>query len=134
MTSRIARSGWTKSTTAGPVDFVNLDVAYDRASNVVSVKDNIYPGFDVLYSNDGLNRLTDADEGTLSGGLGRCSISLDTRLGLRRKCPDASTRSSMTSRPSSATRPSRSSSLSERSTTRPAPSAAEVAFANGPER
>jgi len=66
--NRITSSRWTKSTNTGPVDFVDLDVAYDRASNVVSVKDNIYPGFDVLYSNDGLNRLTDADEGTLSGG------------------------------------------------------------------
>jgi len=75
MSSRIARSRWTKSTNSGPVDFVDLDVAYDRASNVVSVKDNIYPGFDVLYSNDGLNRLTDADEGTLASG----SISSRTR-------------------------------------------------------
>jgi len=66
--NRITSSRWTKSTNSGPVDFVDLDVAYDRASNVVSVKDNIYPGFDVLYSNDGLNRLTDADEGTLSSG------------------------------------------------------------------
>jgi len=66
--NRITSSRWTKSTNAGPVDFVDLDVAYDRASSVVSVKDNIYPGFDVLYSNDGLNRLTDADEGTLSSG------------------------------------------------------------------
>jgi len=75
--NRITSSRWTKSTNSGPVDFVDLDVAYDRASNVVSVKDNIYPGFDVLYSNDGLNRLTDADEGTLSGGGG--SISSRTR-------------------------------------------------------
>ncbi|MFO0895473.1 MAG: RHS repeat-associated core domain-containing protein [Phycisphaerales bacterium] len=72
--NRITSSRWTKDL-ATDVDFVDLDVAYDRAGNVASVEDNIYTGFDVLYSNDGLNRLTDADEGTLSGG----SISSRTR-------------------------------------------------------
>ncbi|MBX3363099.1 MAG: hypothetical protein KF705_16890, partial [Phycisphaeraceae bacterium] len=73
--NRITSSRWRKTITGGSIDFVDLDVAYDRASNVTSVKDDIYPGFDVLYANDGLNRLTDADEGTLSSG----SISSRTR-------------------------------------------------------
>jgi len=72
--NRITSSRWTRDRTTD-FDFVDLDVTYDRASNVTSVKDNIYTGFDVLYANDGLNRLTDADEGTLSSG----SISSRTR-------------------------------------------------------
>lgn len=65
--NRITSSRWTKDLTTDS-DFVDLDVVYDRNSNVVSADDAVLAGNDVLYANDSLNRLTDADEGTLSGG------------------------------------------------------------------
>ena len=72
---RIVRSRWTKDLSTD-VDFFSVDIGYDRSSNIVSTEDGVYPaGFDVKYALDNLNRLTDADEGTLSGG----SISSRTR-------------------------------------------------------
>ena len=50
------------------VHFYDVDYSYDRNSNIVWSEDNIYYGRDVLHTMDGLNRLTDADEGTRSGG------------------------------------------------------------------
>ena len=58
------------------MDFFSLDVSYDANSNPLTTEDNVFAsGFDVKYAVDGLDRLTDADEGTLSGS----SISSRTR-------------------------------------------------------
>jgi YD repeat-containing protein len=64
---RVTTSKWTKDLT-NDVDFYKVDLAYDRNSNIVSAEDQVHTGFDVLYTNDSLNRLVRADEGTLSGG------------------------------------------------------------------
>jgi hypothetical protein len=54
--------------------FVDLDLAYDRDSNITSVTDNILKvpagtrKFDAKYTMDSLNRVTASDEGNLSGG------------------------------------------------------------------
>ena len=72
--NRVVTSHWTKDLSTD-VDFFNLGLAYDRNSNITSADDSVQAGFDVLYTNDGLNRLARAEEGTLSGG----SISSRTR-------------------------------------------------------
>jgi RHS repeat-associated protein len=64
---RVTTSKWTKDL-ASDVDFYHVDLAYDRNSNITSAEDQVHSGFDVLYTNDSLNRLVQADEGTLSGG------------------------------------------------------------------
>jgi len=65
---RVIKSRWTKDL-ATDMDFFSIDISYDENSNPLSTEDNIYPaGFDVKYAIDGLDRLTDADEGTLSSG------------------------------------------------------------------
>jgi YD repeat-containing protein len=65
---RVIKSRWTKDLTTD-MDFVSVDVSYDENSNPLTTEDNIYAaGFDVKYAIDGLDRVTDADEGTLSGG------------------------------------------------------------------
>jgi len=65
---RVIKSRWTKDLTTD-MDFVSVDVSYDENSNPLTTEDNIYAaGFDVKYAIDGLHRVTDADEGTLSSG------------------------------------------------------------------
>jgi len=65
---RVIKSRWTKDLSTD-MDFFSLDISYDENSNPLTTEDNIYPaGFDVKYAIDGLDRLTDADEGTLSSG------------------------------------------------------------------
>ena len=65
---RVVKSRWTKDLPTD-MDFVSVDVSYDENSNPLTTEDNIYSaGFDVKYAIDGLDRVTDADEGTLSGG------------------------------------------------------------------
>ncbi|MCP3996433.1 MAG: RHS repeat protein [bacterium] len=56
-------------------DFYDLHINYDRNGNIVDTEDDVHVGFDVKYTIDGLDRLTGAQEGTLSGG----SISSETR-------------------------------------------------------
>ena len=72
--NRVVTSKWTKDL-ATDRDFYRVDLGYDRNSNIVSAEDGVHAGFDVLYTNDDLNRLVRAEEGTLSGG----SISSRTR-------------------------------------------------------
>jgi len=64
--NRVTSSRWTKDL-ATDVDFYDLDITYDRGSNITLVEDNILTGRDVQYTNDGLNRLTKAEEGTWNG-------------------------------------------------------------------
>jgi len=72
--NRVTSSRWTGYKGTGTRDFYDVDVAYDEASNITSVIDNVHKtsggnrNFDVLYTLDDLSRLTRADEGTLSGG------------------------------------------------------------------
>ncbi|MFN0007039.1 MAG: RHS repeat-associated core domain-containing protein [Planctomycetota bacterium] len=65
--NRVVSSRWTKDLTTD-VDFYDVDLTYDRNSNITSAEDNVHSGFDVLYTMDDTNRLTRAEEGTLSGG------------------------------------------------------------------
>ncbi|MEQ9617408.1 MAG: hypothetical protein RLN60_05175, partial [Phycisphaerales bacterium] len=64
--NRVVASRWTKDL-ATDVDFYDLDIAYDRNSNITLVEDSIMGGRDVSYTIDGLNRLTAAAEGTWNG-------------------------------------------------------------------
>jgi hypothetical protein len=65
---RVLKSRWTKDLSTD-MDFVSVDVGYDENSNPLTTEENIYDaGFDVKYAIDGMDRVTDADEGTLSGG------------------------------------------------------------------
>lgn len=64
--NRITSSRWTKDL-GTDVDFYDVDITYDRGSNVTLVEDNIHTGFDVELTSDDLNRLTRAEEGTWSG-------------------------------------------------------------------
>jgi RHS repeat-associated protein len=72
--NRVTKSRWTKDL-ATDVDFYSVTLTYDRNSNITSADDLVHAGMDVLYTNDDLNRLIRAQEGTLSGG----SISSTTR-------------------------------------------------------
>ena len=65
--NRVTSSRWTKDLSTD-IDFFATDIAYDRNSNITSVTDNVHTGFDVVYTNDDLNRLERAEEGTISGG------------------------------------------------------------------
>ena len=71
---RVVTSKWTKDLTTD-VDFYRVAYAWDRNSNVTSADDQVHTGFDVKYGMDGIDRLVDADEGTLASG----SISSRTR-------------------------------------------------------
>ncbi len=64
----------------------NTSIAYDENSNPTSTIDHVHVRaatgarpFDVVYTLDGLNRLTMADEGHASGG--PLAISSRTRVG-----------------------------------------------------
>ena len=61
--NRVTTNRWTKDL-ATDVDFYDLDIAYDRDSNITLVEDNVHVGFDASYTLDNVNRLTDAQEGT----------------------------------------------------------------------
>jgi YD repeat-containing protein len=65
--NRVLTSRWTKDL-ATDRDFYKVDLAWDRNSNITSADDGVHAGFDVKYAMDNVDRLTDADEGTLSGG------------------------------------------------------------------
>jgi len=71
---RVVTSKWTKDLTTD-VDFYRVAYTWDRNSNVTSADDQVHTGFDVKYGMDGIDRLVDADEGTLASG----SISSRTR-------------------------------------------------------
>ena len=72
--NRVTSSRWTKDL-ATDVDFYDVDLEYDRNSNITSAVDNVHTGFDVIYTMDELNRLKQAEEGTKSGS----SITSKTR-------------------------------------------------------
>ena len=72
--NRVTSSRWTKDLTTD-VDFYDVDLTYDRNSNITMAIDNVHEGFDVIYTMDDLNRLTRAQEGTESSG----SITSETR-------------------------------------------------------
>jgi RHS repeat-associated protein len=66
---RVTSSIWTKDL-GTDVDFYDVDVTYDRNSGITLIEDNITgagSGWDVEYTNDDLNRLTKAEEGSWSG-------------------------------------------------------------------
>jgi hypothetical protein len=72
--NRITTHRWTKDL-ATDQDLYQTVLSYDRASNITSIEDNVHTGFDAKYSLDGLQRLTQTEEGTLSSG----SITSKTR-------------------------------------------------------
>jgi YD repeat-containing protein len=70
--NRATSSRWTNTSA---VDYYRVDLTYDRNSNITSADDTILtagtnsiPGWDVKYTMDDLNRLVQAEEGTLSSG------------------------------------------------------------------
>src|SRR5690606_29035744 len=72
--NRVEDSRWTSYKGTGTRDFYDVDIAYDAASNILSVTDHVHRNsagnrnFDALYTLDQLNRLVRAEEGTLSSG------------------------------------------------------------------
>lgn len=66
---------WTKDLSTN-VPFYDVDVAYDESGNITRTEDNVHTAgaaesgnglFDVAYTMDGVNRLTQALEGHWSG-------------------------------------------------------------------
>jgi RHS repeat-associated protein len=57
---------WTSDLTTD-VDFFDLDITYDRNSNITRVEDNVHAGFDWSYEMDNLDRLDRAERGTWNG-------------------------------------------------------------------
>jgi len=70
----VIRSRWTRYAVTDAV-FYDVDISYDRNSNITLVEDNVHVGFDASYTMDDTNRLTRAQEGTWGGS----SISSETR-------------------------------------------------------
>lgn len=72
--NRVTSSRWTSYKNSGSRSFYDVDIAYDAASNITGVVDNVHKNvsgsrnFDVLYMLDDLSRLVRAEEGTLSSG------------------------------------------------------------------
>jgi len=64
--NRVTSSRWTKDL-ATDVDFYDIDITYDRNSNITLVEDNVHSGFDASYLIDDVDRLTRAEEGTWNG-------------------------------------------------------------------
>ena len=65
--NRTLISSWTRDLATNR-DIYKVTLGYDRNSNITSQDDAVHTGHDVAYANDDLNRLIDADEGTLSSG------------------------------------------------------------------
>jgi RHS repeat-associated protein len=72
---RVVKSKWTKGN-GTPRQFYDLDIAYDRGSQITGTVDNIHTSaaggtgngrFDVSYTLDGLNRVIRAEEGNWTG-------------------------------------------------------------------
>ncbi|MGE0438834.1 MAG: hypothetical protein AB7P94_18010, partial [Steroidobacteraceae bacterium] len=71
---RVTRSQWRKLL-GTPVTLYDVTLTYDRNGNITSADDAVTPtggtpgdGWDAKYAMDNLNRLLDADEGTLGAG------------------------------------------------------------------
>ena len=71
---RVVEDTWLKDL-ATDVAIYDIDLTYDRNSNITSLDEHVHEGFDVDYTIDDLDRLTRAQEGTLSGG----SITTESR-------------------------------------------------------
>ncbi|MGI9015295.1 MAG: RHS repeat domain-containing protein [Phycisphaerales bacterium] len=69
--NRIEKSRWVQGTT----DLYNVALTYDRNSNPTTLDDSVQTGFDWKYTYDALDRLAEAQAGTLSGG----TIGTETR-------------------------------------------------------
>jgi len=65
--NRLVQDRWTKDLSTD-IDFYSVDLSYDQNSNITWSEDNVFPGRDVKYIVDQLDRITDAQEGTRSGG------------------------------------------------------------------
>ncbi len=73
--NRVTTSRWTRVVTPSGCtgggqtnpDFYNVDITYDRNSNIELVEDIVHGGFDVDYVMDNLDRLRKAEEGTWNG-------------------------------------------------------------------
>jgi hypothetical protein len=72
--NRITTNRWTKDLSTDR-DLYQTVITYDCNSNITSIEDNVHTGLDVKYTMDGVNRLIQAEEGTLSSG----SITSKTR-------------------------------------------------------
>ncbi len=66
--NRIVKNVWASTTPNPDINFYDVDISYDRNSNITWVEDNVHVGFDVKYTMDDLDRLIDAEEGTRSSG------------------------------------------------------------------
>jgi RHS repeat-associated protein len=66
--NRVTSSRWT-SDLVTDVDFFDVDITYDRNSNITRVVDSVHVGFDWSYEMDGLDRLDRAERGTWSSGI-----------------------------------------------------------------
>jgi RHS repeat-associated protein len=65
--NRVVKSKWTKDLGTDK-DFYSVALTYDRNSNITSADDAVHSGFDVKYTMDDVDRLVQAEEGTLSSG------------------------------------------------------------------
>ncbi|MEW6743202.1 MAG: RHS repeat-associated core domain-containing protein [Planctomycetota bacterium] len=72
--NRVTSSRWTKDL-ATDNDFYDVDLTYDRNSNITLAEDNVHAGFDVSYTIDDIDRVARAQEGTWNGS----SITSETR-------------------------------------------------------
>ncbi|MBL8695976.1 MAG: hypothetical protein JNJ88_17915, partial [Planctomycetes bacterium] len=72
--NRIVNCYWQKDL-GTPRKFYDVAVTWDKNSNITVIDDAVHTGFDVQYTNDSINRLTKASEGTWSGS----SITSKTR-------------------------------------------------------
>lgn len=63
---RVTQCKWTRDL-ATDKDFYHTTVTWDRNGNVTLIEDQIHSGLDVSYTNDNVNRLTKAEEGTWNG-------------------------------------------------------------------
>ena len=72
--NRVTSNKWTRYAVTD-TNLYDVDISYDRNSNISLVEDNVHVGFDAAYTMDDTNRLTRAQEGTWGGS----SISSETR-------------------------------------------------------
>ena len=63
---RVTADLWTKDLTTD-IDFYDVDIAWDRNSNITHIVDNVRTPFSVDYTNDDLNRLIQAERGIWGG-------------------------------------------------------------------
>lgn len=64
--NRITQDDWEAYGGTG-TNFYEIELSYDRNSNITVIEDNVHSGFDVEYTMDDVDRLTQAEEGTWDG-------------------------------------------------------------------